>query len=168
MNRQEMFQEYQDLAEYTQELLQKDAQWRRLYAGYARKMLQNKEQMIMKRKMLDNQSHLAPLRCYTTIGVIKGDGDFDFDLRFLGQSVGTITVIDGKPILNVSKKKSETSRREFGYDVGPIDGEVWNVGEKAKAFKAYYDATIEQPDIRPRQPEHMVPSWKKSTGIQRH
>lgn len=155
---QEVFQEYQDFSEYTQELLRKDTQWKLLYAGYAKKMLQNKEQMIMKRKMLGSQNHLAPLHCYTTIGAIKGDADFDFDLRFLGQSVGTITVIEGKPILQVSEKKAETSRREFGYDVGPIDGEVWNVGEKAKAFKAYYDDAIEQPDRRPRQPEHMVES----------
>lgn len=154
----DMLKEYQSFAEQVQKLLRSDTQWQSTYAGYARKLLENEDQMTIKRKTLGSQKALEPLCCYTSIGAIKGDRDFDFDLRFLGQSVGTIKVKNGIPLLTVSTEKAETSRSYFGCDVGAISSEDWNTGERAAAFKAYYRALAKQTDRFPRQKEHMVES----------
>ena len=37
---------------------------------------------------------------------IKGNKDFDFDLCYLGQSVGTIKVENGVPLLTVDEEKA--------------------------------------------------------------
>lgn len=155
----DMLKEYQSFAEQVQDLLRSDTQWQDTYAGYAEALMKNKDKMAEKRVALkENEDHLAPLCCYTTIGAVRDGKDFDFDLRFLGQSVGTIKVEDGTPLLWVDEEKARTSLREFGYDVGPIDGEDWNAGEKAKKFKDCYGAAVKKPDKKPRQPEHMVES----------
>lgn len=160
MINKEILREYQDFAKCAQKLLQENTQWKERYAGYAEKLLKNKEIMAMKRKTLGSENQLDPLHCYTSIGAIKGEKEagFDFDLRFLGQSVGNIAVKDGKPMLHVPEEKSDASKAYFGYDVGKIDGEIWNDGDKAKSFKDYYADIAQHKDKMPRQQEHMVES----------
>ena len=153
----DMLKEYQSFAEQVQTLLRSETKWQATYAGYAAKLLKKRGEMTQKRKTLDAQRELDPLYCYTSIGAIKGDRDFDFDLRYLGQSVGKVTVENGVPLLTVDKE-IQTSQRDFGYNVGKIDKEAWMTGERAQAFKAYYKSLAEQTGIRPRQPEHMVES----------
>lgn len=154
----DMLREYQSFAERVQALLRSDTQWRTTYAGYAAELLKKKDEMAEKRGALGGQSKLDPLYCYTSIGAIKGDRGFDFDLRYLGQSVGTITVKNGTPLLTVDAKKAADSQEFFGYDVGKISGEDWNTGAQARAFKAYYKSLTDQADMFPRQKEHMVES----------
>lgn len=154
----EILRKYQDFAKYTQKLLWNAPRWKQIYAGYARDLLKNMDKMDEKRKTLGSQKALEPLWYYTTIDAIRGHAKFDFDLRYLGQSVGTIKILDGKPILCVSEQKANTSYRDFGYNVGKINDEVWDVGKKAITFRTYYQTVSQQAIKTPRQREHMVES----------
>lgn len=166
--------DYQKLAEDAQKLLLDNTDWRETYAGYARDLLKNKDKMAEKRKTF---RVYRPLCCYTTIGAIKGSGAFDFDLRYLGQSVGSIKVKNGVPQLTVSESKAGY----FKYVVDDkgaereIKDENWRAGKHVKSFRAHYKNLTGEV---PRQQEHMVESalfselekkladTKKLTGIQ--
>lgn len=154
----DMLREYQDFAEQAQKLLRSDTQWQAAYAGYARKLLDAKGEMAAKRKTMGKQEDMGLLYCYTTMGAIEGSEDFDFDLRFLGQSVGRVKVENGTPLLRVEKKQEESSRKYYGYDAGRISREDWNAGGNAVKFRDFYRAAGEDMNKFPRQKEHMVES----------
>lgn len=165
----DMLREYQDFAEQVQQLLRSDMQWQNVYARYAGKLLESKDAMTAKRKTMGRQEDMGLLYCYTTMGAVEGSAGFDFDLRFLGQSVGRIKLKNGMPLLQVKDEQEKNSQNYFGYDVGEINWEDWKTGERAEAFRAFYRAAGEAMDKFPRQKEHMVESalfseLEKKTG----
>ncbi len=153
-----MLREYQDFAEQVQTLLRSNARWQDAYAGYSQKLLANKDKVAAKYKKLGRPKSWEPLCCYTAIGAIKGSGNFDFDLRFLGQHVGRIKVKQSIPRLIIPKETAEKSLQYFGCPVGAVADEDWIAGEKAEQFRRYYRSLSGQTDKFPRQKEHMVES----------
>lgn len=114
--------------------------------------------------MLENKSKIEeckkkfnvpkPLECYITLGNIA-NGKTVYDLRYLGQSVGEIHIKNEEPVLVVSEKKAEASKKYFGYEIGNIDNELWSTGNNAKAFRTFYKKVVDKEKF-PRQKEHMV------------
>lgn len=158
----DMLQEYQSFADSVQAKLHAATHWERIYAGYAAALLANRERI---RRARGTFRVPKPLHRYLAIGEVKKTGKtVEFDLRYLGQSVGQVQVVDGQsPKLTVSKTTATNSKR-FGYGLdetsklGEISQDDWKTGKKAAQFRAFYQGLLERTDTRPRQPEHMVES----------
>lgn len=168
----DMIDNYQVFALGVQEKLAAKPQWQERYASYASTLLAdaNRDKVKKATKAFRIPEPLFP---YITIGKVMESGKaVNFDLRYLGQSVGTIKVEDRKVTLHVSEKKSQTSCRDFGYDVGTISGEDWSTGKKAFQFREFYRGLLECTDKFPSQHEHMVESalfseLEKTIGAQK-
>lgn len=156
-------EQYQAWAEKVQKKLQDNTDWVGTYEKYAEGIIENEEKM----KRYRRKFHVPkPLGCYLTFGN-SVDGTMKYDLRYLGQSVGEIHIKDDKdanPILVVTDEKVESSNKSFGFDdnddekigaIYPKDKESWSNGEKAKAFRAFYENSVDKEKL-PRQKEHMV------------
>ncbi|MBQ9437520.1 MAG: hypothetical protein IJU50_04240, partial [Lachnospiraceae bacterium] len=91
---------------------------------------------------------------YLTIGNVI-DNEKIFDLRYLGQSVGSITVKGDEVRLNVSNDQSKASQAYFGYEMGAMTDIDWNKDEKAAMFRRFFKSDIKG---LPRQKEHMYES----------
>lgn len=147
----ELMEKYQMWAEVVQNELQNNTSWRDVYDNYAEDMLENRSKIEEYKRKFNIPK---PLECYITLGNIA-KGKTIYDLRYLGQSVGEIHIVDGNPVLVVSEKKAEASKKYFGYNLGSINSELWTTGTKAKLFRAFYKKEVEK-DKFPRQKEHMV------------
>ena len=99
--------EYQVWANEVQNKLKEDSSWVGVYKDYAIKMIKNKEEFIKARRKF---RVYQPLKAYLTIGKIK-DKKVSFDLRYLGQSVGTIEVKDEKVLLSVDFDQAKNSQK---------------------------------------------------------
>lgn len=153
---QEILETYKSFATQVQNQLKAAPHWRQDYAGYAKALLANSKRVKDARKKFRVPE---PLCRYITIGTVKAGKTLDFDLRYLGQSAGTVRVKDEeRPKLIVSEDIADHSEEFFGYTLGKIDGEDWATGERATAFRAFYAGLTERTDIYPRQKEHMVES----------
>ncbi|WP_027407067.1 hypothetical protein [Anaerovibrio sp. RM50] len=143
--------DYEDWVNKVQKELETNKdEWVERYGEYAKKMVANSA-IFSEAKGQFNK--IKPLYVYLTIGKVK-DKELKFDLRYLGQSVGTIKVKDNIPKLSVDEKKNNSSIY-FGYDLGAIKDEDWSKGPNAKKFRDYY---INHATGAPRQEEHMVES----------
>ena len=152
----DMIQEYQSFADSVQTKLREVTHWERIYADYAATLLANQNRIRLASRTFRVPK---PLHRYLAIGQAKkSSGAVEFDLRYLGQSVGQVRVADGQPPkLTVSEATSKNSER-FDYKLGQISKDDWKTGEKAAQFRAFYKGLLKRTDIRPRQPEHMVES----------
>lgn len=152
---QEMLDDYGAFAKRVQRELMDAPHWQKDYGDYAAALLANRERV---KKAKSSFRVPEPLHRYITIGEAKKpNGAVEFDLRFLGQSVGRVLAEDGQaPRLTVSKKAAANSER-FQYPLGEIEGEDWT-GEKAIQFRRFYKSMLEHTGQFPRQQEHMVES----------
>lgn len=150
-----MLNDYQSFADSVQAKLNKTTHWQKIYADYAASLLANRERIKQARSTFRTPK---PLHRYITVGEIeKSRRTVNFDLRYLGQSVGKIRVKDAQPPkLIVSEKAAKNSGR-FDYDLGELK-EDWASSKKAAEFRKFYKGLLERTDTFPRQPEHMVES----------
>ena len=143
--------DYKNWALKVQDELRRDKKWISQYSSYANNMIRNESDFIKARK---SYREFSPLHSYLTIGKVDKDQK-KFDLRYLGQSVGTIVVKDGIAKLNVSKEQADSSKKYFGYELGSIGGVDWSRDEKATKFRRFFRTEIKG---LPRQKEHMYES----------
>ena len=148
---------YQEFADMVQAELQTSTQfWEPQYARYAQELTRKKHQISIARKSF---RVLEPLSCYITIGEVTAGSQTAFDLRFLGQSVGSVVVkANGRRVLRVSKEKAGNSKKYFQYPLGAIADDDWSSGRLAQQFRSFYRTLSGQQNIFPRQREHMVES----------
>lgn len=179
-NSSDLLEEYQEFANKVQQMLREDkdgTQWETTYAGYAEELLENQGKWKAARKKFDDQRRLEPLRCYTVLKDMLKKRHPVFGLRFLGQSVGEITVRKDEVLLRVDKKHSAWNQKWFGCGLGSITDENWKNGTQAEAFRKHFK-DLERKENKPRQTEHLVESvllaelgkkkgaTKEFTGIQ--
>lgn len=158
----ELFREYVDLVHGTQEVLRGDdngESWQKRYAGYMEAIQKNLPQARMARKAFPKD--VRPFRCYTRIGNFTKSTDGrpgDFDLRFLGQSVGKVRGMDGSARLLVDAKKDKVNQDYFGWPPGDFEDD-WPHGEKSRKFWEYFENLAREDKLlQPRQVEHMLES----------
>lgn len=148
-------EKYQLWAEKVQQELQRNTDWIERYDDYADDILRNKDKIYKYRK---NFHVPKPLGCYITMGNSK-DGKTVYDLRYLGQSVGDISINkDHDLVLNVSEDKMkyfELSKCDDFKEIGRIENESWSNGKKARVFRKFYREIVDKEKL-PRQKEHMV------------
>ena len=143
--------DYKDWALKVQDELRKDKKWISQYSTYANNMIKNESDFSEARKAY---REFPPLHSYLTIGKVDKNQK-KFDLRYLGQSVGTIVVKDGMAKLHVSKTQADNSKIYFGYELGAFGGVDWSKDEKATMFRRFFRTEIKG---LPRQKEHMYES----------
>lgn len=142
---------YQIWAEKVDDELEQNQGWIDVYKADADKLWKNRADIAKARKLF---RVYKPLSAYITIGKAE-KGKAEFDLRYLGQSVGTINVNlkNGKVLLDAKDQKIKcTDNSYFGYNLGEFKNVDWH-SEKAKAFRKFYK---EYAEGKPRQDEHRV------------
>lgn len=144
---------FEDLEEWVgkvdEELMQNQS-WIDTYNEYAEKMIENQKSYVDGKKFRVRK----PLHAYLTIGNVK-DKCLSFDLRYLGQSVGTIKIKNQKRLLFVDKDHATNNKTYFSYTMGVVNGVDWNSSKEAKEFRKFFrDESVGTP----RQIEHMVES----------
>jgi hypothetical protein len=152
--------DYQAYAEEIQEKLQRDDAWKKQYLGYAEALIKNECNIKERRKSFHK---VEPLHVYTTIGMAQNNA-YSFDMRYLGQSVATITV--SKDTANKSatlstKKMKINNNTWFEYGT-PIANEDWHNSIASKDFRRYFKNIFREylnnataKPLLPRQKEHM-------------
>lgn len=142
--------EYKKLVSTVQEELQRNTGWISKYDSYAKNLLKNEKAFIDARKLF---REYPPLHIYLTMGIVNNNQK-QFDLRYLGQSVGTINVKDESVMLKVSDSQAENSRKYYGYKLGTMNV-PWGSDGKAAAFRRFFKSEVQG---MPRQKEHMYES----------
>ena len=146
-----LMKDYKEWANKVVDALRADTSWEKLYDGYAKDLLKNRDLFLeAKGKFREH----APLHFYLTIGKVKS-GKTDFDVRYLGQSVGTVSVKGDDVKLSVSKEQADHSKKYFGYMAGAVSGVSWSNSKFAREFRKFYKDGNRG---LPRQKEHMVES----------
>ena len=126
-------------------------EWENRYVQYLTQTVNNIDKILERRKKFHKWANLS---VYSTIGNAKDNKPY-FDLRYQGQSVGSIYVKNGKVTLKISKDqyKGNSDTKYFeGYpqDLKPNKkGYPWNEKE-AKTFRKYF----QQGPEKKRHPEH--------------
>jgi hypothetical protein len=144
---QELMAHYKAFAKEVSKKLEKDNGWIKTYGSYAKSMLKNRDNFVSVRRLFNQ---CPSLRLYLTIGNTK-DNNKIFDIRFLGQSVGTVNIDkNGNVLLTVNK---ESNKKYFGYDE-VIDKADWRKSQEAKKFRKFFKNCKELPCVK----EHMVES----------
>ena len=143
--------DYQEWANEVQKKLDDDQTWVGLYENYAKQMIKNKDAFLYARRKFRVRK---PLHAYLTIGKAK-DKSIQFDLRYLGQSVGTISVKGDNVLLSVSEKQDTNSKNSFGYTIGQLSNVDWKTNKNAKLFREFFG---NDSNGLPRQKEHLVES----------
>lgn len=126
-------------------------EWLEKFADFAKIMLKYKDLFNEARREFRGCQNL---HFYITIANIKNKRRC-FDIRYLGQSVGKISVSRNKVYLTVDKKQAKNNEI-FGYDVrkiGEINRSEWQ-SKEARRFRKFF----EECDKLPRIKEHMVES----------
>ncbi len=129
--------------------LDNNPQWIEKYGHYALGMLKNRDNFKHARSMF-NQSGF--LHYYLTVGKTT-DNNVSFDIRYLGQSVGTIKLENDDVILSVSEEKNKNSKKYFHYELGVLENVNWSKDVEAAQFREFYNKYC---DGLPRQKEHLV------------
>ncbi|MBQ3642175.1 hypothetical protein II906_09685 [bacterium] len=156
-------EDYKKFAKKVANKLREKDFWIKQYNSYAEKMLKNEEKYKDYKKIFREWS---PFHLYLTIGYTE-KGARKFDLRYLGQSVGIISIDKDKAYLTVKNdrnfKRVDTNKKYFGYNLGEINKADWRNDEKAKQFRKFYREhkkakNIDEKHNSPKSEEHMVES----------
>lgn len=143
--------DYEDWANYISSILKNDKSWVDIYKEYALHLIKNRAGFAEARRRF---REVTPLHVYLSIGRVKGSKK-EFDLRYLGQSVGTIIVNKDSVQLYVNESQARNSQNYYGYNLGVIKGADWSKSVEAKNFRYFYKVDCKG---LPRQKEHMVES----------
>ena len=146
----EQLKEYQEWAERVESELKNNSAWIDRYKSYAVDMLKNKDKFKTNRRRFRQWSNL---HYYLTIGNVE-EGSIIFDIRYLGQSVGTLRA---SLTLKVDKEQNNNNHDCFAYpdEIGAFTA-PWNEKNgKAKQFRTFFKSDIDCSKL-PRQKEHMV------------
>ena len=132
---EELKKDYLNWAETViSELGQNKKEWVKKFQGYAEVIKNNKEEIERLRRRFYRR-----YRLYYYLNVSQIKKGKEFDIRFLGQSVGTVIVENDNVYLTVSDKQASNSRK-FGYDeekIGKINKSAW-LSKEAKNFRAFF------------------------------
>ncbi len=150
--------EYQNLADSCRDLLNKNTTWINIYKGYIDKL--NAAQRTIKESQT-RFSVPAPLKLYLPLSSATGcsDSSITYDLRYLGQSVGSLKVymeeeakVAKKDVFLEINEKSQVLKRDGclykQYTAASEDELNWHTGDAAKAFrKTFQDAEFQKIDL---------------------
>lgn len=135
----------------TQQTLMANPEWKDRYAEYARLLLKNAKAVIAKKKLFNQ---FAPLFLYMNISNAKGSGIFS--LRYAGQEVAELKVVDEDVRIN-TKKYDERNKRDFDCDV-TLDNVIWNSIQASKFRRHFLDKPVRTKNSKKGNEEHRCES----------
>ena len=162
---------YQDFANTVQQELNTDLTWQAQYAGYANDLLDNETRLKEARKHFHQKK---PLPVYLSIGSAQSKTP-QFNLRFLGQSIGDLQVKGDDVFLKITKNQAENNKQYFSNKEDATEeifvkagNYPWN-GKHAAEIRDAFANRLSDPAYLPRQHEHMVESalyseFEKASG----
>lgn len=135
-------------------------EWERVYARYAKAVVQNRTKYGKHSRCFKIN---APLHKYSSLGKVMSDGKTSiFDLRFAGQSIGTVYVnTDNTPIvrLTVTEKQSQYAKEHFDFeDSVELNKVEWD-DEKAQSFRSFFQNQESTKDIAIKSEEHRIENF---------
>lgn len=146
----EVRKQIQQVIDDTNKLLLDNTEWKNRYDGYLSKINDPLNKNLEYRKSFRVRK---PFVAYTNISTVS-NGKREYDLRFKGQSVATITV-DKDYKVCISTIFKDKNEKYFGIDIKLGEEAKWK-SEKAKRFrKAFNDL---DPNIKTKSPEHALES----------
>lgn len=123
-------------------------EWEERYKKYA-------DEIKLDKNIGDRQKFHIPkyLNVYSSISRIKSTTKYRtyYDLRFEGQSIGTITVKNGEVYLS-TKDKDKNNSRYFQYHKS-LDNVEWHYSTEAIGFRRHFKSLSES---IPHSPEHKI------------
>ena len=168
--------EYRNLADSCRDLLSKNTEWIDRYKGYIDKL--NVAQSTIKESQ-NRFSVPASLKLYLPLSSATGcsDGTITYDLRYLGQSVGSLTVYmeeEAKEAkkdvcLEINQKSQIFKRDECIYKQYVLTSKNkfnWHTSDAAKAFrKTFQDPEFQKIDLGCH--EHRLESYLQTNYAQK-
>lgn len=124
--------DYQSVVDEVINTLLENNEWEDRFATYAKDILKNGDKYTQKRKRF---RVLAPLFAYTSVSKIKGTDTYD--LRFLGQSIATVSVNRNNMVYISTTGKDKSNREYFECALELPDNTPWN-DTKARDFRKYF------------------------------
>jgi len=155
-------QDYQELANNAAYKLESNQDWKARYSEYASKIINHLDDLIAARKTFHQH---PPLHIYVVLGRAM-EGSLEFNLRYLGQSVGDVKVEKDEPLLLVTDDQKGSNKKRFN-----INEEVYSNWKKtnstystpwrsdgAKQFRNAFKAANKNLNLQPTIKEHMYES----------
>lgn len=141
----------QEIIDRTISELAAEKDWQVRYAEYADEILKHQDHY---KKMFNKANVSFPLSAYTTIGKLKKES-CEYDIRYLGQSIGTLTIKkNGERIFAVSKDGYTDLKEKRGITDLPIldKKEQWDSTKmtKCRSILKHFDVS----DAKTHSPEH--------------
>lgn len=117
----------------TDEILNKDRNWEKIYENRANSILENeKEQAKLRKKFYKRK----PFTYYETISRINKN-EMNISVRYLGQEVAEIAVKNDEDVTISTKKYNKSNKNNFDCNI-ELDNVSWNKSEKAKKFRKFF------------------------------
>ena len=146
-----------DIVKKTSDLLtdNDNVSWKSIYERYADQILKNRGKYVQNKKEFQVNS---PLTAYSTIGKVMSDSNTClYDLRFAGQSVGMISVKNGRVKLTVSDKEAKYSQEKFGFKDGKALKDVdWKTDKGAQSFRRFFYGLKNNKELKVKSQEHRL------------
>ena len=150
-----------EIVEKTSRILANNKEeWERIYARYASSVVQNKAKYGEHSRCFKINS---PLHKYSSLGKVMSDKETSiFDLRFAGQSIGTVSVnTDNTPkvTLSVTDKQAQYAKEHFGFENSvELNKENWD-NEKAQRFRSFFQNQESTKNIAIKSEEHRIENF---------
>ena len=137
-----------EIIEKTLEEISKDVDWETRYAKYAKDILMHE---VHHKELSKNAKVKFPLSKYTSITKFKGR-KLETDIRFLGESIGSLIIKDGSSFFKKSKSGYNDLAKKYPDipKLGPC--EDWN-SPNMKSFRSFL-SHIDIADAKTHSPEH--------------
>lgn len=131
--------DFSNVIKTAQDLLEANrAKWEDRFINYIKQTVKNQNDILARRSMFHKWANLS---VYFTLGKAK-DNSGRFDLRYEGQSVGTVSVANNRVRLIIEKKhyKNNTNDNIFiGYPKEVKQGNYdWKNDHESRLFRAYF------------------------------
>lgn len=144
-----------EIVEQTSELLSTNGFWEGIYEKYADQIKKNEVGYKENKKKFQVNT---PLTAYSTIGKVMSDSKtFLYDLRFAGQSVGTISVKNDNVKLTISDENAKYARDKFGFkDSKAFSGVEWKTDKGAQTFRRFFYGLKNSEKLKVKSQEHRL------------
>ncbi|MBR5434770.1 MAG: hypothetical protein IK117_10095 [Bacteroidales bacterium] len=144
-----------EIVERTSQLLTTNVSWKSIYERYANQIIKNEANYKANKKKFQVKK---PLTAYSTIGKVKSDSKTClYDLRFAGQSVGTISVKNDNVEFTVSDKEANYSKNKLNFEDSKAFKKVaWKTDKDAQSFRRFFYGLENSNTLKVKSQEHRL------------
>lgn len=140
---------FEDIITHVNKLLDKNNEWENRYNGYIEKYNANFKRYLQGKSKFQK----GPFTVYTNFSMILNTGTLTYDLRYRGQSVANISIIDNEVFINTSGK-TKSNLKYFGVKTKLGTRTKWNSTAAKKIRKEFRDCK----ETKGHSEEHMIES----------